>query len=51
MRRNRERDRRANDLADDLGWTVVRIWECEIRADAALCASRVIGAGSLRQRD
>lgn len=33
MRRNRERDERSTALAEEHGWTVLRIWECAIRAD------------------
>jgi DNA mismatch endonuclease (patch repair protein) len=34
MLRNAERDRRSTALARDQGWTVLRVWECEVRADA-----------------
>lgn len=43
MRRNRERDRRSSDLAAELGWTAVRVWEHEVRDDAARVASRLLG--------
>jgi DNA mismatch endonuclease (patch repair protein) len=46
MRRNRERDERSTALAEELGWTVVRVWECEVREDAAGAAAR-----ALRQTD
>jgi DNA mismatch endonuclease (patch repair protein) len=48
---NRERDRRNTAQATAAGWTVVRIWECEIRRDVERAAQRVaettdsIGAG------
>lgn len=38
---NRARDEAAvNDLTGE-GWTVIRVWECEIKADAQLAAARV----------
>jgi DNA mismatch endonuclease (patch repair protein) len=42
MRRNRERDERSTVLARDAGWHVVRVWECEIRDDAAEVARRLL---------
>lgn len=45
MRRNRERDARASELARQAGWTVVRLWECEIRASPTDAARRVLAAG------
>lgn len=42
MRRNRERDERATRLAVEAGWTVVRVWECEVRANAQAAARRVL---------
>lgn len=42
MRRNAERDARADDLAQSHGWEVLRVWECEIREDAGLVAARVL---------
>ena len=44
MRRNRLRDDRANQIALRLGWTVVRVWECEVRVAPDVCASRVLAA-------
>lgn len=44
MRRNRERDGRANALARDVGWTVVRVWECEVRGDPGDCVWRILEA-------
>lgn len=38
---NRERDRRNNCAAEDAGWQVVRIWECEIRRDVSSAADRI----------
>jgi len=48
MARNRERDSYATMTAERLGWTVVRVWECEITTDAQAAARRVLesAAGS-----
>jgi DNA mismatch endonuclease (patch repair protein) len=42
MRRVRERDREATATAEELGWTVIRLWECEVRADPDASAARVL---------
>lgn len=42
MRRNRQRDQRSTALAEDLGWTVVRVWECSIRQDPTQVARAVL---------
>lgn len=42
MKRNRERDQRSTALAQQAGWTVVRIWECSIRHDVTRVAAAVI---------
>lgn len=41
MRRNRERDRRADELARAHGYQPVRIWECEVRRDPQAAARGV----------
>ncbi|MEV3928625.1 very short patch repair endonuclease [Streptomyces sp. NPDC049944] len=41
---NRERDRRNTAEAAAAGWTVVRVWECEIRRDPVAAARRVMAA-------
>ncbi|GHB16035.1 MULTISPECIES: very short patch repair endonuclease [Streptomyces] len=41
---NIERDARNTKAASDAGWTVVRIWECEVKADADGAAQRVARA-------
>ena len=46
MARNLERDQRANAIARQLGWTVVRLWEHEIAADPAQAAARVLAAST-----
>jgi DNA mismatch endonuclease, patch repair protein len=54
LSRNRERDRRNNAEAAKAGWKVVRVWECEIKADAQAAAEQVrfattgSGAGQAR---
>jgi DNA mismatch endonuclease (patch repair protein) len=47
MIRNRERDAHATRAAEGLGWTVVRIWECEVKADPNAAARRVRGAAEV----
>jgi DNA mismatch endonuclease (patch repair protein) len=42
--RTRDRDARATVLAEEAGWTVVRLWECEIRESPEAAAARVINA-------
>jgi DNA mismatch endonuclease, patch repair protein len=42
MRRNVERDQRATRLAEDAGWTVVRMWECDVRTDPDACAATLL---------
>jgi DNA mismatch endonuclease (patch repair protein) len=42
MTRNRERDASATATAESLGWTVVRLWECEVTADPPKAARRVL---------
>ena len=46
MARNRERDVRSTALAAEAGWTVVRVWECSIRADAASAAGAALAGES-----
>lgn len=42
MRRNAERDERSTMLAEQQGWRVVRIWECQVRRSPYACAHDVI---------
>lgn len=39
---NRARDERSTHLATLAGWTVARVWECEIRQDPAAVATRIL---------
>jgi DNA mismatch endonuclease (patch repair protein) len=51
--RTQERDEHATELAEDAGWVVVRLWECEVRADPGGAARRVLAAspgGTLARR-
>jgi DNA mismatch endonuclease, patch repair protein len=42
MERNKQRDQHATRVAQLSGWTVVRVWECTIRADPAKAAEQVL---------
>jgi DNA mismatch endonuclease (patch repair protein) len=42
MRRNAERDARSSALAADLGWTPVRVWECQVTADPDSVAAEIL---------
>lgn len=44
LERNVERDRDTDDRLAGVGWTVVRIWEHDVRADPDLAAQRVVDA-------
>jgi DNA mismatch endonuclease (patch repair protein) len=43
IQRNRQRDKRANLALRKLGWKILRVWEHELRADAAEIVIRVAG--------
>lgn len=47
LRRTRERDRQSTVAAQELGWTVVRVWECTVRADPAGVAAAVLDGRSV----
>lgn len=47
MERNRQCDNRSTTLAEDAGWTVVRVWEHEIAGDVNAVVERVRTASSL----
>ena len=42
--RTRERDRTATESLTQQGWTVIRLWESDIKADLPGCADRVTQA-------
>ena len=44
MARMRERDSEATAIARELGWTVVRLWECNIMNDPRAAARLVLSA-------
>ena len=39
--RNRNRDRATRETLDERGWSVLTIWECELRGEAELAAQLV----------
>ena len=41
INRNKARDRKTTRLLRQVGWTVVRIWECELRKSSDRCLSRI----------
>ncbi|GAA0711683.1 very short patch repair endonuclease [Dactylosporangium roseum] len=45
--RNRNRDRRSTQLAEQAGWTVVRLWECSIRKNPGAAAAAVLSGRAL----
>jgi DNA mismatch endonuclease (patch repair protein) len=38
----KERDARSTRLAEEAGWHAVRVWECEVRDDAASVVARIM---------
>lgn len=46
--RNIERDRTADVALTEMGWTVIRMWDQEVKADVAECARRITAALSAR---
>lgn len=51
IERNQVRDRWATATAEDLGWTVVRVWECAVTRDVISAAATVLSASSGAGRD
>ncbi len=45
---NQERDARKTKELVDAGWTVVTVWECELRQDASEVLGRIISAMTTR---
>lgn len=43
MQRNQERDERSTRIAEEQGWRVVRVWECQVRNDPDGVAAGVLG--------
>lgn len=46
MRRTKDRDDRATEIATAEGWTVVRVWECAVRHDPQAAARAVLDGRS-----
>ena len=44
IERNRQRDRQVARVLRALGWTVVRVWESDVRRNPAAAASKIVGA-------
>ena len=44
IERNRQRDRQVARVLRSLGWTVVRLWESDVRRDPAVAASKILAA-------
>lgn len=51
MLRNADRDLRSSGIARALGWHVVRMWECSIRANPAAAAQAVLRSEALPPAD
>lgn len=49
MSRNQARDLKANELAQEAGYRVLRLWECEVQLDAGAAAQRVQAAALVPQ--
>ena len=43
IERNAERDRVSTALAQEQGWHVMRVWECEVTGNADAVAKRILG--------
>ncbi|MFV0626888.1 MAG: DUF559 domain-containing protein [Alphaproteobacteria bacterium] len=41
---NIERDKRNNELLKEQGWTVIRLWGCDIKKHTEECANMIIEA-------
>ena len=41
---NRDRDTRATKLMQGQGWTVIRVWECDVKEKLDTVASEVLAA-------
>jgi DNA mismatch endonuclease (patch repair protein) len=49
--RNMERDRAADTALEALGWTVLRLWDFEVRKDLDRCVDMVAGAVARQPTD
>ena len=50
MLRNRQRDEQVTASLIAAGWTVIRLWEHEVEADAASCAANVASVVAKRRK-
>ena len=50
MLRNRQRDSVSTHLAEELGWVVERVWECQVRESAPSVAERLLAFTVLDSR-
>lgn len=41
---NKRRDRKVNDTLRGKGWSVLRIWECQLKKNPKRCVARVVRA-------
>ena len=48
LARNAARDANATRIARDLGWTVVRLWECEVMSDVQAAARHALSKSPCR---
>ncbi|MGI8574610.1 MAG: very short patch repair endonuclease [Egibacteraceae bacterium] len=51
IERNVQRDREVTRQLEQGGWTVVRVWESEVREDLSQVADRILGAVELARRN
>jgi len=41
FKRNKERDARKRSRLEELGWTVLEFWECQIKDDLGYCLGKI----------
>lgn len=44
LEKNQNRDERDNRRLEDSGWTVIRVWECEVKSNLASVVENIKGA-------
>lgn len=44
LKRNRQRDRKINKELHNMGWTVLRFWESDIKAAPDVCVAAIVAA-------
>lgn len=50
MQRNKERDVRSTEIAQQQGWVVIRLWECEVVSDPTAQAERLLAFPQRKRR-